>query len=120
MVHHADAPGRVAERDQLLAQQHQPQRIAAGTSSDDFTAGSQYCRISSPIGVPGPTRVSSSLSIALVMFLSLPVMVSLQFAADKPSAGGLVAVRLLPTAPKLGFPQFHRTGGQVVAQKTST
>jgi hypothetical protein len=47
-------------------------------------------------------------------------MVSLQFAADKPTAGGLVAVRLLPTAPKLDFPQFHRTGGQVIAQKTST
>jgi hypothetical protein len=24
------------------------------------------------------------------------------------------------TASKLGFPQFHRTGGQVIAQKTST
>ena len=30
MVHHTDAAGVVAERDQLLAEQHQPQRIAAG------------------------------------------------------------------------------------------
>ena len=30
MVHHADASRVVAERDQPLAQQHQPQRIAAG------------------------------------------------------------------------------------------
>ena len=25
--------------------------------------GTQYCRISAPIGVPGPTRVSNSFSI---------------------------------------------------------
>ncbi len=30
MVHHADAPRAVAERDQFFPQQHQPQRIAAG------------------------------------------------------------------------------------------
>jgi hypothetical protein len=33
-------------------------------TSLDLAAGIQYWRISSPITVPGPTRVSSSLSIA--------------------------------------------------------
>src|SRR5580658_4969206 len=32
-------------------------------SSDDIAAGSQYCRISPPITVPGPTRTRSSLSL---------------------------------------------------------
>jgi hypothetical protein len=36
-------------------------------SSRDSAAGSQYCRMSSPITVPGPTRVSSSLSAAVVI-----------------------------------------------------
>src|SRR5579871_4790198 len=31
-------------------------------SSVESSAGVQYCRMSSPIGVPGPTRVSSSFS----------------------------------------------------------
>ena len=44
-------------------------RRLAGTS-DDFAAGIQYCRINCPIGVPGPMRVSSWLSIALVIILS--------------------------------------------------
>ena len=39
MVHDADAPGAVAERDQLLAQQHQPQRIAAGDELRRFRGG---------------------------------------------------------------------------------
>ena len=34
----------------------------SASSSDDRAAGIQYWRISSPIGVPGPTRVRSSLS----------------------------------------------------------
>ena len=59
------------------------------TTSEDFTAGSQYCRIRSPIMVPGPTRVSCSLSIAFVM-ASLPaVIVGRQFAADKPKRPAL-------------------------------
>src|SRR6266446_6932843 len=36
-------------------------------SSEDRQAGTQYCRISSPIGVPGPTRVSNSFSICEVI-----------------------------------------------------
>ncbi len=36
-------------------------------SSDDIAAGIQYCRISSPITVPGPTRVSSPPSVAVVI-----------------------------------------------------
>src|SRR5258708_39761698 len=45
----------------------------SATSSDDRQAGSQYCRISVPIGVPGPTRVSSSFSACEVIawFLQL-------------------------------------------------
>src|SRR5215467_13218456 len=39
----------------------------SATSSDDIAAGIQYRRISSPITVPGPTRVSSILSAAVVM-----------------------------------------------------
>jgi hypothetical protein len=37
------------------------------SSSDDFKAGIQYCRISPPIAVPGPMRVSSAPSIAVVI-----------------------------------------------------
>jgi hypothetical protein len=37
------------------------------SSSDDLSAGSQYCRISWPIAVPGPTFVSSAPSIVVVM-----------------------------------------------------
>src|SRR5258707_6005896 len=36
-------------------------------SSDDIAAGIQYCRINSPITVPGPTRVSSAPSAAVVI-----------------------------------------------------
>src|SRR5215212_6257512 len=35
-------------------------------SSDDIAAGSQYCRISLPIVVPGPTRTRSSLSLRFI------------------------------------------------------
>ena len=41
--------------------------------SDDFSAGIQYSRISAPIGVPGPTRVSSAPSLAVVMVASCQV-----------------------------------------------
>src|SRR5579883_2824502 len=37
------------------------------SSSRDIAAGSQYCRINSPIKVPGPTRVRASPSLLLVM-----------------------------------------------------
>jgi hypothetical protein len=44
-------------------------RIGApsGASSEDSIAGSQYCRIRSPITVPGPMRVSSVRSIVVVI-----------------------------------------------------
>src|ERR1700724_316358 len=42
-------------------------------SSDDIAAGSQYCRISLPIGVPAPTRTRSSLSFRrITLILSRP------------------------------------------------
>src|SRR5487761_1267778 len=37
------------------------------SSSDDIAAGSQYCRISAPIAVPGPTRTRSSRSFDLLI-----------------------------------------------------
>ena len=39
----------------------------SASSSDDRHAGNQYCRLSAPIGVLGPTRVSSSFSVCDVM-----------------------------------------------------
>src|SRR5215471_15296152 len=36
-------------------------------NSDDIVAGTQYCRIRSPIIVPGPTRTRSSLSLRLLI-----------------------------------------------------
>jgi len=36
-------------------------------SSDDITAGIQYCRIISPIGVPVPTNSRSSRSFCLLI-----------------------------------------------------
>src|SRR3989441_4520301 len=42
-------------------------------NSDDIAAGSQYCRIRLPIGVPGPTRTRSSLSFRrMALILSRP------------------------------------------------
>src|SRR5258708_6786354 len=42
-------------------------------SSDDIAAGSQYCRIRLPIGVPAPTRTRSSLSFRrMALILSRP------------------------------------------------
>jgi hypothetical protein len=41
----------------------------SGASSDDISAGSQYCRMSSPIGVPGPTLVKTSESVAIVIYV---------------------------------------------------
>src|SRR5580700_6083637 len=42
-------------------------------SSDDIAAGSQYCRIRLPIGVPAPTRTRSSLSFRrIALILSRP------------------------------------------------
>ena len=38
-----------------------------------MSAGIQYCRMSSPIGVPGPTLVRISDSGAVVIYLSLPL-----------------------------------------------
>src|SRR5579863_2126309 len=40
-------------------------------SSSDLQAGSQYSRIIAPIGVPGPTRVKSSLSPTVGIAASL-------------------------------------------------
>src|SRR3954447_64811 len=37
-------------------------------SSDDIAAGTQYCRINSPMIVPGPTRTRSSLSFLFIAF----------------------------------------------------
>src|SRR3954467_4320274 len=37
-------------------------------SSDDIAAGIQYCRINSPMIVPGPTRTRSSLSFLFIAF----------------------------------------------------
>jgi len=42
----------------------------SATSSDDRQAGIQYWRIRAPIGVPGPTRVSSSFSACEVILSS--------------------------------------------------
>ena len=36
-------------------------------SSDDIAAGTQYCRINSPMIVPGPTRTRSSLSFLFIV-----------------------------------------------------
>src|SRR3984893_3527835 len=42
-------------------------------SSDDIAAGSQYCRIRLPIGLPAPTRTRSSLSFRrMTLILSRP------------------------------------------------
>src|SRR6516225_2541601 len=43
-------------------------------SSDDRQAGTQYCRIRLPIGVPGPTCVNSSFSAAVVIALSPSIL----------------------------------------------
>src|SRR5882672_9552237 len=59
------------------------------SSSDDFSAGSQYCRISSPIAVPAPTRVSSALSLAVV--IASPVLGSFTW----PAVGYLLLQRLV-------------------------
>jgi hypothetical protein len=40
-------------------------------SSSDLTAGIQYWRIKSPIGVPGPIRVRYSLSCRLSIVVSV-------------------------------------------------
>src|SRR3954447_16882259 len=37
-------------------------------SSADIAAGTQYCRINSPMTVPGPTRTRSSLSFLFMVF----------------------------------------------------
>src|SRR3954465_39392 len=37
----------------------------SGVNSEDAAAGIQYCRIISPMTVPGPTRVKSCPSVAL-------------------------------------------------------
>src|SRR5258706_10508271 len=42
-------------------------------NSDDIAAGCQYCRISLPMTVPGPTRTKSSLSLRFIeLILSRP------------------------------------------------
>src|SRR5271170_3547343 len=41
------------------------------SNSEPIAAGSQYCRIMSPMTVPGPTRTRSSLSFCLLMSTSL-------------------------------------------------
>ena len=46
------------------------------SSSDDITAGIQYCRIISPIAVPGPTRTRSSLSFCLLIADLIQVVIS--------------------------------------------
>ena len=57
------APDVVAEGDEVLAQQPDAHRRAVRRRQlVEQQAGIQYWRIRSPIGVPGPTRVSSSLS----------------------------------------------------------
>jgi hypothetical protein len=55
MVHDADP--------RIISRSGAPSR----SSSEDKTAGIQYCRISWPITVAGPTRVSSAPSLAVVM-----------------------------------------------------
>ena len=62
-VDQADAAVAVAERDEILAEQSDAHRRAVRLgSSQDRQAGIQYRRIALPIGVPGPTRVTSSFS----------------------------------------------------------
>ena len=68
LVDDADAAFRIAKRDQILAQQPQPQLDAIGSRKlVGNQRGSQYRRMRSPIGVPGPVRVRSSLSSSLIM-----------------------------------------------------
>src|SRR6185437_970638 len=43
----------------------------SAASSEESAAGIQYCRMNSPITVPGPTRVRSSRSRALLTLASL-------------------------------------------------
>ena len=59
MVHDADAPS--LSRKAISCSPSSSRRIGApsGSSSDDRHAGIQYCRMRSPIGVPGPTRAAS-------------------------------------------------------------
>ncbi len=66
VIHHANPAGGVAKRDEL------PLRAASAASdrrravsSEEAAAGIQYCRIISPMTVPGPTRVRSWPSVAL-------------------------------------------------------
>jgi hypothetical protein len=61
---------RVAKGDELLAQQHQPHGIAVRLQLGGSAAGIQYCRMNSPMTVPGPTRVRSVLSCAFMNALA--------------------------------------------------
>ena len=62
-VEQPDPAARVAERDEVLAQQPDAHGRAVGLRQLPASrAGIQYRRIAVPIGVPGPTRVSRSLS----------------------------------------------------------
>ena len=61
------------------------------TDSEERAAGIQYCRIISPMIVPGPTRVRSWPSVALDM----PVLPLLAFAAPKLPCGIAAALDLL-------------------------
>jgi hypothetical protein len=57
---------RVAKGDEVLAEMAGADRITVGVgTSSDNSAGNQKRRSSSPIGVPGPTRVRTPLSLAV-------------------------------------------------------
>jgi hypothetical protein len=53
-----------------FAQQHQPHGIAVRLQLGGERRGIQYCRMNSPMTVPGPTRVRSVLSCAFMNALA--------------------------------------------------
>src|SRR5208282_4226486 len=73
LIHNADTARRIAKAINCSPSSLSRNGAPSGASSDDMSAGIQYSRMSSPIGVPGPTLVRTSESAAVVIYLSRPL-----------------------------------------------
>src|SRR6185437_3849394 len=74
-------------------------------NSDEAAAGIQYCRIISPMTVPGPTRVKSWPSVAFDVTLDMPISLFVIFYGCCFIAA--VAARRFPAAPRRSHYYLH-------------
>ena len=92
LVAFRDSEGRVGLVDQACPHRGAPSLA----SSVDLSAGIQYCRMNSPITVPGPTRVNSSLSLPVMM---TPLGSWEMHLGGGPHSGAPRTIRIGPTCP---------------------